>query len=188
MINHLTVIRAYAPENAQEMTDKGCILELCEKHGDEILNRSCRYAHITSSGFIMNPRLNKTLMVHHNIRGVWGWTGGHADGDGDLLSVAVKEAREETGALNIRPLFEKAASLDILTVRGHEKNGRFINAHLHLSVSYILICGEEEELRSMPGENTGVAWFDIKEINPDNFSPSDVYLYNKLIKRASAFL
>ena len=43
-------------------------------------------------------------MIHHNIYNSWSWTGGHADGDKDLLYVAIKEAKEETGVKNIKAL------------------------------------------------------------------------------------
>ena len=59
---------------------------------------------MTASGFIVNEARNKTLMVHHNIYNSWSWTGGHADGDSDLLAVALREAREETGIVNVTPL------------------------------------------------------------------------------------
>ena len=49
---------------------------------------------MTSSGLIFNKNLDKILMVHHNIYNTWSWTGGHADGEDDLLKVAIKEAKE----------------------------------------------------------------------------------------------
>ncbi len=35
--------------------------------------------------------MTKTLMVHHNIYNTWAWTGGHADGDKDMLEIAIKD-------------------------------------------------------------------------------------------------
>jgi len=61
------------------------------------LLRDNEIAHITSSGFILNKSLDKALLIHHNIRNVWAWTGGHADGNSNLLEVAIQEAVEETG-------------------------------------------------------------------------------------------
>jgi len=132
----------------------------------------------------MNPALNKVLLVHHNIRNAWAWTGGHADGDADLLRVAVKEAKEETGISSVYPLYENIASIDILPVFGHEKRGKYVSAHLHLSVAYLLICDELQATRSKPDENTGVAWFETDKFTNAYFDPSDVYLYNKLIAKA----
>jgi len=87
----------YIPTNNQESQDKEIILSYIEQFPHNILLRDNKYAHITSSGFIMNKELDKVLMVHHNIRNAWAWTEGHVDGDTDFLHVAIKEAKEETG-------------------------------------------------------------------------------------------
>jgi ADP-ribose pyrophosphatase len=179
-----TEIFQFSPENEQEYNDKKIILDYINRFRDNVLLRENEIAHITSSGFIMNTLLDKVLMIHHNIRDAWAWTGGHADGDPDLLHVAIKEAQEETGVLNVTPLSEKIASIDILPVFGHNKNGQYVSAHLHLSVAYVLLCDEFEPLKVKPDENSGVTWFGIEKFTRENFDPSDVYLYSKLINRA----
>ncbi len=60
-------------------------------------------------------------MIHHNIYKTWAWTGGHADGDPDLIHVAIKEAIEETGVKHFHVVSEEILSLDVLTVDGHIK-------------------------------------------------------------------
>lgn len=132
----------------------------------------------------MNKSLDKVLMVHHNIRGVWAWTGGHVDGDTDFLHVAIREAKEETGIKHVTPLTEKIVSLDILPVYGHIKKEQYVSAHLHLSISYILIASEDEKLIIKKDENSGVAWFTADKFTKENFESNDVYLYGKLIQRA----
>lgn len=176
-------IGGFVPGSEQERGDQGIILDFIRQYPHNVLLRDNPVAHITSSGFIMNPSLDKVLLVHHNIRGVWAWTGGHADGNPDLLQVALQEAVEETGA-PCRPLSTHIASLDILPVFGHMKKGAYVSAHLHLSVAYLLVCDEGSSLRAKPDENTGVAWFKVGHFSPAHFDASDVYLYHKLIKRA----
>lgn len=183
-MDYIGEIERFAPAGEQEETDKSIMLSYIRANGRDVLLRENAIAHITSSGFVMNPRLDKVLLVHHNIRGVWAWTGGHADGDGDLLRVAIREAGEETGASAIVPLWDGIASLDILPVFAHARNGVYVNAHLHLSVSYILVANERAPLRPRPGENTGVAWFPVDSFTLEHFDACDVYLYNKLIVRA----
>ena len=65
-------------------------------------------------------------MVYHNIYRSWSWTGGHADGEADLLQVALREAAEETGIAALQPLQKEPVSLEILTVDGHEKGGNYV--------------------------------------------------------------
>ncbi|MEG0765736.1 MAG: NUDIX domain-containing protein, partial [Pseudoflavonifractor sp.] len=125
-------IRAYRPKDDQEKEDQRIILEYIDRCPDNLLTRENEHAHITSSGFVVNEDATKVLMAHHNIYKVWAWTGGHADGDGDLLAVARREAQEETGIETLRPLSAHIASLDILPVWGHVKRGRYVVAHQHL--------------------------------------------------------
>lgn len=177
-------IDLYRPANEQEVQDKKVILDYIDHFGDKVLLRDNEIAHITSSGFIMNAALDKVLLVHHNIRKVWSWTGGHADGDTDLLSVSIKEAKEETGIIHIRPLSDDIASIDILPVFRHIKHSKFINAHLHLSVAYILIADEKDSLHICTEENSGVEWFSVDKFTKEYFSEDDLYLYHKLITYA----
>lgn len=94
--NWIDEIRKYIPYNTQEEKDKELILK-CINVYDNLLFRENPIAHITSSGYIVNKDRTKVLMIHHNIYKTWAWTGGHADGDPDLIHVAIKEAIEETG-------------------------------------------------------------------------------------------
>lgn len=186
-MDYQTQIERYQPVNEQETTDKQAILSFIRRNPDDVLLRSNAIAHITSSGFILNPSLEKVLFVHHNIRGVWGWTGGHMDGDTDSLYVAQKEAREETGVHTVTPLFDEIASLDVLPVPVHRKNERHVSAHLHLSVAHILICDEADAVRPQPGENSAVQWFPLSYIAQPNLSTEDVYVYTKLVRKAQTF-
>lgn len=183
-MNFIKKIEDYHPINEQERQDQKVILDYIRQFGKKVLLRDNEIAHITSSGFIMNQSLDKVLLVHHNIRKVWSWTGGHADGDEDLLHVAIKEAKEETGIHHIEPLTEKIAAIDIFPVFRHIKNNHFINCHLHLSIAYILIADEKEQVHICAGENSGVEWFSINQISKEYFDEDDVYLYQKLISFA----
>jgi len=183
-MDFINQIIEYTPANDQESQDKKVMLNYIEQFPENILLRDNTFAHITSSGFIMNKALDKVLMVHHNIRNAWSWTGGHVDGDTDFLHVSCKEAKEETGIINITPLTKNIVSVDILPVFGHMRKGKYISAHLHLSISYILIASEEETLIVNENENSGVSWFPLDRFTEDYFDIHDVYLYSKLIQRA----
>ncbi len=180
-MGYVSEIKGYIPGNEQERQDKKVILDYIEHFGSNVLLRDNEIAHITSSGFIINKALNKVLMVHHNIRNTWAWTGGHADGNEDLLYVARKEAAEETGISNVTPLTERIASIDILPVYGHMKKAKYVNAHLHLSIAYILIADENDEIRICADENSGVEWFSLERFTEEYFDDKDLYLYQKLI-------
>ena len=126
-------IENYEPYNEQEIKDKDLILK-CIKLHDDILTRENTIAHITSSGYIVNKSRTKVLMIYHKIYKSWAWTGGHADGDSNLLHVAIKEAKEETGLKNVTPITENILGLDVLNVNGHVK--KKVNI-FHLTYIYL---------------------------------------------------
>ncbi len=179
-MNWVDSIKTYTPYNEQEKKDKDIILYCIDKF-DDILTRENEIAHITSSAFVVNSARNKVLMVHHNIYNSWSWTGGHADGDDDLLGVAMREVNEETGVNNIHPISSEVFSLDMLTVLGHVKRGRYVSPHLHLSVSYLLEGDEKEQLIVKEDENSGVKWVPIEEVNIYSNEPHMQKVYEKLI-------
>ena len=152
----------YKPYNEQEAADRGEILRQLKSFPD-IFTRENLNAHMTASSWIVNPARTKVLMVYHNIYDSWSWTGGHADGETDLLAAALREAKEETGITKVRPVTEDIYSLEILTVDGHVKHGKYVSSHLHLNVTYLLEADEDEILHKKDDENSGVAWFGLEE-------------------------
>lgn len=153
----------YQPYNEQETADLAVILHLLDTQED-IFTRENKTAHMSASSWLLNRTHDKVLMIYHNIYQSWSWTGGHADGEEDLLAVAIREAMEETGVTDIRPVNAKESifSVEILTVDGHEKRGAYVPSHLHLNVTYLLEADEEEVLRVKPDENSGVKWFTLE--------------------------
>ena len=173
-------IKKYRPCNEQEQRDKAVILAFLENDEDAFL-RSNLLAHMTASSWIVNPERTKTLMVYHNIYDSWSWTGGHADGETDLLSVALREAREETGIAHVRPVSPEIFSLEVLTVDGHEKRGEYVPSHLHLNVTYLLEAEESDTLHICKEENSGVAWFTLEKALKASTEPWFVErIYKKL--------
>ena len=92
----LETIRNYRPYNEQEEKDREEMIRRLENK-EELLTRDNRSAHFTASAWIVNKEKTKVLMAYHNIYDSWAWLGGHADGEEDLLKVALKEVKEESG-------------------------------------------------------------------------------------------
>ena len=153
-------IEKYRPFNEQERRDKELILKFLRENEDAF-ERSNATAHMTSSAWVINRDATKVLMVYHKIYDSWSWTGGHADGERDMLALAIREVQEETGVKNVKPVSDDIYSLEILTVDGHEKRGEYVASHLHMNVTYLLMADEEENLHICEDENSGVAWFTL---------------------------
>lgn len=92
--NLIRQIENYPPFSEQEEKDKALILGWISNN-ENAFSRENTVAHITSSAWVVNKDRSKVLMVYHNIYNSWSWMGGHADGETDLLSVAIREVKEE---------------------------------------------------------------------------------------------
>jgi len=176
-------IKDYIPKDRAENAEREIMLEWISKYGKNILTRENKVAHFTVSGLIFNEKRNMVLMVHHNIYNTWSWTGGHADGQGDFLVVAIKECLEETGLSIVRPISEEFLSLNILTVQAHEKRGQYINAHLHFNISYALEAEETLDIHCKEDENSDVKWVPISQIEAYSQETQIIPIYKKIIKR-----
>ena len=103
-------------------------------------------------------------MIYHNIYKSWAWTGGHADGDTDLLNTAIRELKEETGVKNVKVLDDDIFSLEIVCVNGHMKRGEYVSSHVHLNLTFLLEVDENETLKMKEDENSGVKWINIEDV------------------------
>lgn len=181
-MNWINSIKEYTPCNEQEEKDKEVIIKCIDMFND-ILTRDNEIAQITSSAFIVNKDKDKVLMVYHNIYTSWSWVGGHVDGEEDLLYVAIKEAKEETGIKDVSSVSDNILSLDILPVLGHVRKGKYVPPHLHLSVTYLLEADENEQLIIKPDENNGVKWIPVNKIDTYSNEPHMVKVYNKIMSK-----
>ena len=179
----ISKIKKYQPFNEQEEMDKALILNWIETQ-ENAFSRDNTVAHMTASAWVVNKERSKVLMIYHNIYNSWSWLGGHADGETDLLAVAVREVKEEAGITNVRPVSDEIFSLESLTVDGHVKKGRYVSSHLHLNVTYLLEADSEEAVSVKVDENSGVAWFTPGEALKKSTEPWFVeHVYGKLVKK-----
>ena len=95
--------------------------------------------------------------------------------------MALREAREESGVAHVRPVSEEIYSLEILPVTQHVKRGKFVSAHLHLNLTYLLEADAHDALRCKPDENSGVRWF-----RPDEVCAADGQAENVLNMQAAS--
>lgn len=123
--------------------------------------RSLSCGHITGSSWIVDRSRQFVLLTHHQKLDRWLQLGGHCDGDADVLRVALREAREESGLQGIRPISAAIFDIDVhpIPARGQEP------AHLHYDIRFLLEANRSEQLR-LSDESKALAWVSIDSI-PD---------------------
>lgn len=160
-------IENYKPYNEQEEKDKQTMLKYLNTF-DDCLTRNNEFGHFTASSWAVNKERTKVLMIYHNIYQSWAWSGGHADGESDLLGTAIRELKEETGVENVTVVKPDIFSLEIVTVDGHIKRGKYVSSHVHLNLTYLLEVDENEILKIKPDENSGVKWVNLEDVEKES--------------------
>ncbi|RNC97886.1 NUDIX hydrolase [Lysinibacillus halotolerans] len=172
-------LEQYRPYNEQEAKDQELMLRYMDTF-DNLLTRENEFAHFTASAWLVNKERTKVLMVYHNIYQSWSWVGGHADGEADLLHVALKEAMEETGLTNVHAVSDEIYSIEILGVPAHVKKGKHVATHVHLNVTYLLEADEQDETFIKPDENSDIGWFELNKAIEVSTEPDMKVVYQKL--------
>lgn len=175
-------IELYEPFNEQEQKDQEIILRAMDTSVD-VLTRNNELFHFTASAFVFNPARTHVLMVYHTIYQSWSWAGGHADGEADLLKVAKQEVMEETGISKVHVLFEEIIALDILTVIGHQKKGKYVAPHLHFNVTYAFEGADDENFHAKQDENSAVGWIRIDEMAEKCSEQHMIPVYEKIVQK-----
>lgn len=156
-------IENFKPLSERESLNKSVVLG-CLNTFPDVLMRENQICHFTASAWIVNPEHTKALVIFHNLAKQWRWPGGHADGEDDLLKVALSEACEETGLKSINILDERIFSLEVFAIPMHNHKGKIVNSHLHLDAGFIFEASEDESLKIKPDENSDIRWMTFAEI------------------------
>lgn len=139
------------------------VLEFIDSNTDA-LHRTNTRGHLTGSAVVFDAAAERVVLLHHRKLRRWLQPGGHADGDGNLAGVALREATEETAidGLRIDPV---AVDVDI-----HEVETGRDTAHLHLDVRFIVVAPPGAEVVGNH-ESTDIAWVAMDDL--DAYDPDD---------------
>lgn len=177
-------IEEFIPFNEQEEKDKIQFLEFIDSF-DDTLTRDNIFGHFTASAFVVNKERNKMVVVYHIINDGWIYPGGHADGEEDLLKVAVREVEEETG-LKVKVLDDNIYAIDSAPVKGHIKRGKYVSAHLHLDVIFIMEADDKISLKYKEDESKGVKWISFSEADNETMCDFVRPIHRNLINKLNA--
>ena len=147
--------RPGAPEHE---ASRARILAFLDGH-PEALHRSCADGHLTGSALVIDPSTRRVLVLFHAKVRRWLQPGGHADGDGNLAGVALREAEEETGIVGLA-VVTPAIDLDVHVFRdaaGGEPD------HLHLDVRH-LVLAPPGSVGVANHESEGLRWVSVEEL------------------------
>jgi 8-oxo-dGTP pyrophosphatase MutT (NUDIX family) len=171
----LRLLRAHAaqPLDAPEAAMTAAVMAFVQTH-DDCFERSCIPGHLTGSAWVVDPARKQVVLTHHRKLDRWLQLGGHADGETDLLGVALREAREEAGLTRLRVV--DAALFDVdrhrIPARGD------VPEHWHLDLRFLIEADPVEPL-VVSDESHDVAWVPLAEVARLNPSESMLRMVRK---------
>ena len=116
--------------------------------------------HFTGSAWIVDPDRRNVLMTHHKKLDMWLQLGGHADGIDDLVSVALKESKEESGFDHFDLVDESIFDLDIHEIPAISKDPK----HFHYDVRFLLEADPRKNNIIVSEESHDVQWIPLNEV------------------------
>lgn len=171
----LNLLKNYIPTDTNELRMRNETIEFVKKNED-CFKRELLEGHVTGSAWIVDKTHQNVLLIHHKKLNQWFQPGGHCDGDSDVLNVALKEANEETGLLDILLLSQQIYDIDIHLIPQRKD----VPAHYHYDVRFIFEGDKNQEL-IISEESNDLAWISIEKMAEFNNSESMLRMARKVI-------
>jgi 8-oxo-dGTP pyrophosphatase MutT (NUDIX family) len=154
----LDELDAYAPDTPRE-ADMLARLRAFVAANPDCFERTLQSGHVTGSAWVVDRTGRFVVLAHHRKLGRWLQPGGHADGNADVRSVALRETREETGLRELEPACDGIFDIDVhaIPARGNEP------AHDHYDIRFAFF-GNADETPVANEESHAVAWVPLAAI------------------------
>lgn len=161
------IVAGYEPHDAAQAAERERILAFIDAHPgpqDDALVRSCLDGHLTAAAVLLDAAGERFLLTHHKKLDRWLQLGGHADGDGNLARVALKEGLEESGieGLVVDP---RPVDVDVHTIPVRTRSdGTVEPEHLHLDVRFVVRAPAGASY-AVSEESHDLGWFGPDELD-----------------------
>ena len=144
------------------------------KANSDCFERTLTVGHITGSAWIIDEAHENVLLMHHRKLNRWFQPGGHADGESDILKVALKEAQEETGLIDIQIVSNQIFDIDIHLIPQNTNEA----AHYHYDIRFLFVANINSALQ-INAEANNLSWVNLNEVSLYNDSESILRMVQK---------
>lgn len=144
----------------------------------DCFERSQPVGHVTGSAWLLNLAGTHVLLTHHRKLDIWVQLGGHADGETDPLSVAMREAQEESGIDGIVAITDRIFDIDIHKIPSRDDEPE----HFHYDARFLLQVTSTDNF-AISEESHALEWVEISRITEKTTEPSMLRMADKCQRR-----
>ncbi len=145
------------------------------KNNPLCFERALEEGHLTASCWLWDKEQSACLFTLHKKLKQWLQLGGHADGDSDLLQVALKEAKEESGIEDLEVVSEEIFDISIHEIPANSKD----KAHLHYDVRFLLRTTTNAPY-VISSESDDLKWIKLDDFNQCDLDSSILRMHAKI--------
>lgn len=169
----------YAEHYPEESDTVERFIKFVQEH-DDCFERTQLAGHITGSAWLTNQARSHVLLTHHRKLDRWLQLGGHADGNSNILEVAIREAREESGIKDITVVSTTLFDIDIheIPARAHEPK------HYHYDARFALTASTSDVF-TVSEESHALEWIEIDRLQTKTSETSMLRMADKWISTQS---
>lgn len=142
--------------------------------------RSLAIGHVTGSAWVVDRAGVRVLLTHHKKLNLWVQLGGHADGDGDVLRVARREAEEESGLTGLELVPGGIFDVDVHRI----PPGREEPEHFHWDIRHAFRAATTEDFQ-VSAESHELRWVPIRNLAELTQEESMLRMARKWLARAA---
>jgi len=158
LVDALARYRQAWPGEVEKIGGFQSLLDEPAEAPDHAFTRGRLRGHFTASAWLVSRDRQHVLLTHHRKLDRWLQLGGHADGDTDLLRVALREATEESGLTDLE------GKPDIFDLDRHWiPELAEVSGHWHYDVRFVVLATGSETF-GVSEESHALAWREISAI------------------------
>lgn len=154
----LQLLDNHQPADAHEVSMLEDIKAFVRRY-DNFHSRQQLAGHLTGSAWVISEDRSHALLTYHGKFDCWVQLGGHVEDDADMLSAALREAREESGLENVTPLSDQIFDVDVHAIPANQKEP----AHFHYDIRFLFAADRSVPL-VISNESKDLAWVEIEKI------------------------
>ncbi len=154
----LEQLRAYCPLDEREAGMRRAIESFVFEH-DRFYDRALTIGHLTGSAWILDREHSHAVLTHHRKLNLWVQLGGHVENDADMFRAAWREAREESGLMEVIPIFEQIFDVDIHEIPERRDEPK----HFHYDIRFVFSADRHSPL-TISDESKNLAWVALDQI------------------------